>query len=758
MPASRSATTAAHGDRGSISRQPRRRRLGLGRDRRRVLGVEEELPREVRRLDDVPVDDRDAARSPRAPRSPPPPRPRRPRRRTRSRSARCAPGPRRRCRERGSDREWRPASVIAAASEQRPRVLRAPSPAPSRPPASARSPRPAPCPRAAAPRRRSGRAPRASRRGSAGRASAAICGTCVTQRTWSLAASVAQLPADDLRHPPADPGVHLVEDERAAAAAPGRRRPTGSRAGAARARRPRRSSRAASPARPGLGAKRNAARLEPGGARAPRRPRSASATRSRAFSIARPCELLLDGRREPAGAASRRRADRRRRRRGDTPLAPRRASSRAALERVLDVRELGRARAFSVGQAREDLGDRRAVLALEPRDLARGASRSRSAASGSASIAPAASRAAAARSAIAALELLRLVPVRGSRGSIAASSANARAASPRRSAAEPSSSESARRAASPALPDPVGVEEPVALGRQLLLLAPRSGATDSISRIWNSSISSRSLRARAGSASSASSRSRASRPRAPRPPRPPPAPPRGLREGVERARAAAPASASSCSELCPWIATSALADARERPHRRRLVLDERPPRPSGRRARGAGAAVSPSGRPASRGARAPPRRRRTRRPPSAGPRPAGSGSAEPRPPASSASASTRIDLPAPVSPVIDRQAPPSSSSRSSTIARFLTVSRRSTREVYRSVGRHRLAAGLELFALFCAICLAGMPPTIQPGSTGLDATPIEPDDRVLAPTFTPESTTEWYVMRARSPISVLCER
>ena len=78
---------------GSISREARRRGFGLRRDPRGVLGVEEELAREVRLLDDVAVDERDPRRSPPAPPSRPRPRPPRRRRRTRSRSARirCLP-------------------------------------------------------------------------------------------------------------------------------------------------------------------------------------------------------------------------------------------------------------------------------------------------------------------------------------------------------------------------------------------------------------------------------------------------------------------------------------------------------------------------------------------------------------------------------------------------------------------------------------------------------------------------------------------
>src|SRR5262249_59650599 len=69
---------------------------------------------------------------------------------------------------------------------------------------------------------------------------------------------------------------------------------------------------------------------------------------------------------------------------------------------------------------------------------------------------------------------------------------------------------------------------------------------------------------------------------------------------------------------------------------------------------------------------------------------------DPRPPASRASASTRIDFPAPVSPVMTVSPSASSSSRSSTIARFLTVSRRSTEQVYR---QGRPASRLALDAL-----------------------------------------------------------
>ena len=103
-------------------------------------------------------------------------------------------------------------------------------------------------------------------------------------------------------------------------------------------------------------------------------------------------------------------------------------------------------------------------------------------------------------------------------------------------------------------PDPVGVEKPLALGRSSSSSSFSSGATDSISRIWNSSISSRAPRSRRD-ASSVSSASRASlqargrldrRLRAPSP----------HRRRRRAARAGRPRSTSSRSEFCPWIATS----------------------------------------------------------------------------------------------------------------------------------------------------------------------------------------------------------
>ena len=50
--------------------------------------------------------------------------------------------------------------------------------------------------------------------------------------------------------------------------------------------------------------------------------------------------------------------------------------------------------------------------------------------------------------------------------------------------------------------------------------------------------------------------------------------------------------------------------------------------------------------------------------------------------------------------------------------------------------------------------LAGMPAAMTPGATGFEATPIEPTI-ASASILTPERTTAWYVMRARSPITVL---
>ena len=60
VPESRSATTGSTDRDGSISSSRAGRGLGLGRHAGRVVRVEEELPREVRRLDDVAVDQRQA--------------------------------------------------------------------------------------------------------------------------------------------------------------------------------------------------------------------------------------------------------------------------------------------------------------------------------------------------------------------------------------------------------------------------------------------------------------------------------------------------------------------------------------------------------------------------------------------------------------------------------------------------------------------------------------------------------------------------
>src|SRR5207247_369137 len=82
--------------------------------------------------------------------------------------------------------------------------------------------------------------------------------------------------------------------------------------------------------------------------------------------------------------------------------------------------------------------------------------------------------------------------------------------------------------------------------------------------------------------------------------------------------------------------------------------------------------------------------------------PSRTSSTDPRPPARSDSASTRIDLPAPVSPVMTVSPASSSISRSSTMARFLTVSRRSM-------------TGLSVGFARCGSCASGAPAS---GSAG----------------------------------------
>ena len=315
----------------------------------------------------------------------------------------------------------------------------------------------------------------------------------------------AQLLADDLGHAPADPGVHLVEDERAARrpCCPPRR--TGSRAAAARARRPTRSSRAASRARPGSA----------------RRGRRRARGRWRAGVVRRevlegdPEARLLEGeargapsrppRRTSAAAARRRRESDRRRR--AVRLLGLRGVLAPALERVLDVRELGPLLLELARGARGSPSRSTPYFRLRRESCSRRVSTAVSR-DGSASIDAAASRAAAARSAMRRLRSSASSRWAATRASIAASSAKARAASPRRSAAEPSASERAFSAVSPA-PRIRSAWSSRSRSAGRSSSSASVGPTDSISRTWKSSVSRRSSRCRR-EASRAASRSRAS--------------------------------------------------------------------------------------------------------------------------------------------------------------------------------------------------------------------------------------------------------
>ena len=456
---------------------------------------------------------------------------------------------------------------------------------------------------------------------------------------------LAQLPADDLRHPPSDPGVDLVEDERAAARAfPARRDGPDRRAAAARARLPTRSSRAASPARPGSARRGRRASRAPTGPRASRRQRGLERDPEARLLHREPLELLLDGADENAAAAARRLARQRRRRR---PVRLRRPPLRflaPALERVLDVRELVPLLLQLRRGARGSPSTVAPYLLLERANCSRRVSIAVSR-SGSASmpVGRVAGRGREVRDA--ALQVLGLVPS---------------AASPRdRSRRAPRRPGQPRPGGRPPSPRPptgrsgpsrprrrirsAWSSRPRSAGRSLLFRLP-SGRRPRSRAIWKSSISSRASRGRRG------------RPRAPRaaraprlharppPPRPPRAPPPSSRSR-RGARARRPTSASSCSELCPWIATSrspsrasvrtdagsSSTNARPRPSGGELAAQQQVVAVGQARLREeprTAASASNSPDTDNRGS------------------PLRTSSDEPRPPARRASASTRIDLPA----------------------------------------------------------------------------------------------------------------
>ena len=152
--------------------------------------------------------------------------------------------------------------------------------------------------------------------------------------------------------------------------------------------------------------------------------------------------------------------------------------------------------------------------------------------------------------------------------------------------------------------------------------------------------------------------------------------PVGLREGVEEIERG-PGRHELLLGVLAVDRDQPLADPAERAHRRGLVVDEGATLPVGRklasqqhRLAAASPARTSSERTEASTSNSPETVRRGA--------PWRMSSEEPRPPASRASASTRIDFPAPVSPVMTVSPPESSISRSSTIARFLTVRRRST--------------------------------------------------------------------------------
>src|SRR6266508_4395571 len=291
--------------------------------------------------------------------------------------------------------------------------------------------------------------------------------------------------------------------------------------------------------------------------------------------------------------------------------------------------------------------------------------------SGSLSICPAASRAAAARSAMRRLTSSASSRWTLSRESIAASSAKALTASPSRSAADSSPSDRAERAVSPASRTRSAWRS-LSRSRSSSSSSFSSGAASAISRTWYSSISSLAPRSRR-EACSVSSASRASLQfRA--------ASTVACRSFSDRVKASssssgASASTNSRSEFCPWIVTSLSPIFDNVRTEAGTSSMKTRPLPSGENSRRS-STVSPSGSPASE---------RTRLTAASGSNspliesrsaPFRTSSTDPRPPVSSDSASTRMDFPAPVSPVMTVSPGSSSISRSSTIARFLTASRR----------------------------------------------------------------------------------
>ena len=258
-----------------------------------------------------------------------------------------------------------------------------------------------------------------------------------------------------------------------------------------------------------------------------------------------------------------------------------------------------------------------------------------------------------------------------SRASIAASSAKALTASPSRSAADSSPSESAESAVSPASRTRSAWRS-LSRSRSSSSSSFSSGPVSAISRIWYSIISSLDPRSRR-EARSVSRASRASlQARA--------ASAVACRSFSDRAKASsssrgASGSTSSRSEFCPWIVTS-LSPIFDRVRTEAGSSSTKTrPFPSGENSRRR-RTVSPTGNPASdrirstaaSGSNSPLTESRSA--------PFRTSSTDPRPPASNESASTRMDLPAPVSPVMTVSPGSSSISRSSTIARFFTASRR----------------------------------------------------------------------------------
>jgi hypothetical protein len=173
-----------------------------------------------------------------------------------------------------------------------------------------------------------------------------------------------ELPADDLRRPPADSGIDLVEHERAAAVAPprgdGLDREVESRQLAARRDLLHRLFRLT---RVGREEKRRC--FEPRGSRRLLRRRLERHAKTRLLHGER-LELLLDGRREPGGRRPAPRGESLRRL--PVPGTGLLILLLTAFEGILDVRELVALLLELPGEG-QDVGQRSAVLALQAREL-----------------------------------------------------------------------------------------------------------------------------------------------------------------------------------------------------------------------------------------------------------------------------------------------------------------------------------------------------------------------------------------------------